>query len=83
MTHLKLNNEGVKAIQFLENLLRDDNFHNFLKEKFPNRYWKKENEIFPSDNLFPSQELGELESGIKNLRKFIAVENRPLIVFNQ
>jgi hypothetical protein len=82
MQHFKLNNEGVKAIQLLETFLSDDAFHDFLKSRYPNRFWKRENEIFAREDLYPTAELGQLEDGIKNLRKFIAVENKPLVVFN-
>lgn len=82
MQHFKLNNDGVRAILFLDTLMRDDRFHDYLKSAFPNTYWKKENEIFPREELFPTQKLGELESGIKNLRTFLKAENMPLVKFN-
>lgn len=82
MQHYKLTNDGTKAIQLMQQFLADDRFHDYLKNAFPNRFWKPDPDLFSGAEEHATAELGSLESGLKNLRKFIAVENKPLVVFD-
>jgi hypothetical protein len=75
MDKFKLDNHGVEAIQFLDRVVNDPAFQDFLQTRFPQKYIYEEKLLTNEPFTVEMTPYHNLRKGVKNLKSFTKAEN--------